>query len=107
MKRILAHSIVLVIILLSLTTTAAGAPASLDKTASELAVAAPSRTADARAVIYPCHFEVRVTDEETGDPIRGVAVTVHQGRRSARLGGDDRKLRDAFGWRSRRGAIRT
>jgi hypothetical protein len=75
MKRILAHSIVLVIILLSLTTTAAGAPASLDKTASELAVAAPSRTADARAVIYPCHFEVRVTDEETGDPIRGVAVT--------------------------------
>jgi len=83
MKRILAHSIVLVIFLLSLTTTAAGAPASLDKTASELAVAAPSMTADARAVIYPCAFEGRVIDEVTGDPIRGVAVTF--------VSGDDRR----------------
>jgi hypothetical protein len=85
MKRILAHSIVLVIFLLSLTTTAAGAPApaKIDKTASELAVAAPSMTADARAVIYPCAFEGRVTDEVTGDPIRGVAVTF--------VSGDDRR----------------
>ncbi len=54
---------------------AAGAPAKIDKTTSELAIAAPSRTADVRAVIYPCHFVGVVTDEETGDPIRGVAVT--------------------------------
>jgi hypothetical protein len=75
MKRSLAHLIVLVIILLSLMAPAAGAPASLDKTKSELAIAGPSRTADVRAVIYPCHFEGMVLDEETGDPIRGVAVT--------------------------------
>ena len=80
MKKSSAHLLALVAFLLSLTVfTAAGAPASLDKTASELAVAVPSRTADARAVIYPCAFEGRLTDEETGDPIRGVAVTFVRG----------------------------
>jgi hypothetical protein len=56
---------------------AAGAPAPLkiDKTTSELAIAGPSRLADVRAVIYPCAFSGMVTDEETGDPIRGVSVT--------------------------------
>ena len=83
MKKSSAHLLALVAFLLSLTVfTAAGAPASFDKTTSELAVAVPSRTADARAVIYPCAFEGRVTDEETGDPIPGVAVTF--------LRGDDR-----------------
>jgi hypothetical protein len=76
MKRSLAHPIVLVIFLLSLmAANATGAPAKIDKTTSELAIAAPSRTADVRAVIYPCTFEGRVTDEETGDPIQGVSVT--------------------------------
>ncbi|KUK95082.1 MAG: carboxypeptidase regulatory-like domain-containing protein [Methanothrix sp.] len=75
MEKSSTRLIVLVIILLSLMAPAAGAPASLDKTKSELAIAGPSMTADVRAVIYPCHFEGMVTDEETGDPIRGVAVT--------------------------------
>ncbi len=77
MKRILAHSVVIVIFLLSLMAPVAGAPApaKIDKTTSDLAIAAPSRTADLRAVIYPCAFEGRVTDEETGDPIQGAAVT--------------------------------
>jgi len=75
MKMSLAHLTVLVMFLLSLVATAAGAPALIDKTKSELAIAAPSRTADLRAVIYPCHFEGVVLDEETGDPIRGVAVS--------------------------------
>ncbi len=75
MKRSLAHHLVLVTILLSLMTPSAGAPAKIDKTTSELAIEAPSRLADLRAVIYPCAFEGRVTDEETGDPIRGVSVT--------------------------------
>jgi hypothetical protein len=75
MKMNLAHSILLVTILLSLMAPAAGAPAKIDKTTSELAIEAPSRTADVRAVIYPCHFTGSVTDDETGDPIRGVAVT--------------------------------
>lgn len=75
MEKSSTRLIVLVIILLSLMAPAAGAPASLDKTKSELAIAGPSMTADVLAVIYPCHFEGMVTDEETGDPIRGVAVT--------------------------------
>jgi hypothetical protein len=76
MKLSSAHLLVLVIFLLSLmAANATGAPAKIDKTTSDLAIAAPSRTADVRAVIYPCQFEGRVTDEETGDPIRGVAVS--------------------------------
>ncbi|HPR66335.1 MAG TPA: C25 family cysteine peptidase [Methanothrix sp.] len=76
MKTSLAHLLVLVMFLLLLTTApAAGAPAKIDKTTSELAIEAPSRTADVRAVIYPCAFVGSVLDEETGDPIRGVAVT--------------------------------
>ncbi len=75
MKRSLAHILVLVIFLLSLMAPAAGAPAKIDKTTSELAIAAPSRTADVRAVIYPCSFDGVVLDEETGDPIQGVSVT--------------------------------
>jgi hypothetical protein len=75
MKSSLAHLLVLVMFLLSLVVTASGAPAKIDKTTSELAIAAPSRTANARAVIYPCHFSGTVTDEETGDPIQGISVT--------------------------------
>lgn len=78
MKRSLAHHLALLTILLSLmVSAAAGAPAPLkiDKTTSELAIEAPSRLADVRAVIYPCAFEGRIADAETGDPIRGVSVT--------------------------------
>lgn len=75
MKWSSAHLLVLVILLLSLVATAAGAPAKIDKTTSELAIAGPSRTADVRAVIYPCTFLGSVSDEETGDPIRDAAVT--------------------------------
>lgn len=75
MKRSSANFLVLVMLLLSLMATAAGEPAKIDKTKSELAIAAPSRTADVRAFSYPCHFEGVVLDEETGDPIRGVSVT--------------------------------
>ncbi|HPJ30167.1 MAG TPA: C25 family cysteine peptidase [Methanothrix sp.] len=47
----------------------------MDKTPTELAIAGPSRIADARAVVYQCSFEGRVTDDETGSPIEGAVVS--------------------------------
>ncbi len=75
MKRISAHILIILIFLLLLTATAAGEAAKIDKTTSELAIAGPSMTADARAVVYQCSFDGRVLDEETGSPIEGALVS--------------------------------